>query len=94
MYLEGDFIDVTVSAIVFPSMLISEVAPLDRNSLQKGSKFQVSIVSNLLENFFNFFLNFPLAPRSPLELLDRQPKSKVFVTVLFFQKRQKFLGKH
>ena len=59
--LEGVFIATIVSAIVLPSMLISAVAPFDKNSLQmKGVVRHASRVSTgyLLENFFNLFLYF------------------------------------
>ena len=58
--LEGVFIATIVSAIVLPSMLISAVAPFDKNSLEMKVVRDGSRVSNgyLLENFFNLFLYF------------------------------------
>ena len=91
--LEGVFIATIVSAIVLPSMLISAVAPFDKNSLEMKVVRDGSRVSNgyLLENFFNLFLYFWIAARSRFELLNSQPESKVFVAIFLFQKCKKFL---
>ena len=63
-YLEGVFIATIVSAIVFPSMLISAVAPFDKNSLQKrGSEvffeFQMGTYSKISLTFFFIFESLP-----------------------------------
>ena len=48
-------------------------------------------VFDSLINFFDFFLDFLLAARSSLKLLNGKPESEILVAVFLLQKRKQLL---
>ena len=50
-----------------------------------------SALFDSLVNFFDFFLDFLLAARSPLKLLNGQPEAKILVAVFLLQKWKQLL---